>query len=184
MKEKDIESDLVKNLSKIERGIILVERQKRVDTGVIDLFCKDKEGKYVIVEIKREPDTKVIVQLAKYNMALINGGLNKKRLRTILVSLEIPNAVKAACEFFNFEIKKIYKERTITQKRESKNKFKVPNKEELLMFIKKNHYVNLSMIAKRFGIYGATASELVDYLRENNLVSITKLGSSKIVRLK
>ncbi len=58
MNEKEMEDKLVKNLNKIESGLRLVERQKRIDAGIIDLFCEDKKGRYVIVEVKIRPDTK------------------------------------------------------------------------------------------------------------------------------
>lgn len=182
MKEKEIEDNLEKNLNKIEKGLILVERQKRVDIGIIDLFCKDKNNKYVIVEIKRKADVKVIVQLAKYNMFLVNNGLSKNRLRTILVTQELTKPVKEACEFFNFETRNIYKKSYLDKEKEIK--LKVPNQDELIRFIKRKVFVNLSMIARHYGIKNGTASDLVDYLSKNNLVTVKKLGGSKIVRLK
>ena len=180
MKEKEIEDKLERNLYKIESGLILVERQKRVDTGIIDLFCKDKNGRYVIVEIKRKPDTNIIAQLAKYNMALIKSGLNKKRLRTILVAPESSDAVKEVCEFFNFEIKNVYKEKTLNKEEKSNNKVRIPNKEELIMFIEsRNNLVNLSMIANHFNIKNNTAADIVDDLVKRKLVNIKKLDLIK-----
>ncbi|MEK6834892.1 MAG: endonuclease NucS domain-containing protein [Nanoarchaeota archaeon] len=184
MKEKEIEDKVEKNLRKIESGLKLVERQKRVSTGIIDLFCKDKNGKYVIVEIKRKPDTKVITQLAKYNMALIKDGFRKRRLRTILVAQELSKHVKETCEFFKFEIKNVYKERNLNEKEESDNRFRIPSKEELVTFIKSKKFVNLSMIARFFNIYNNTALDLVNDLKERNLAHIKKFGGSKIIILR
>ncbi len=184
MKEKELEDKLEKNLGKIEPGLSLIERQKRVDTGIIDLFCKDKNGNYVIIEIKRKPSTHVIAQLAKYNMALIKEGLNKKRLRTILVAQESSKAIEEACEFFNFEIKNVYKEKISNKKEESDKKKKIPKEEELIMFIKNREFVNISTIAKFFNIYHATASDFVEYLKDKKLIDVKKIGVNKIVSLK
>ena len=182
MREKEIEDKLEKNLNKIEPGLKLIERQKRVRTGVIDLFCKDKNGKYVIVEIKRKPDTKVVGQLANYNMALIKNGLNKNQLRTILVVQEFTKSVMETCEYFKFEIKNVYKER-ITNKKEGSNKINMPKKEELITFIKRREFVNLSMIARFLNIHNETASDFVKDLEEQNLVEIKEYGGNKLVRI-
>lgn len=184
MREKEFEDKLERNLNKIEPGLSLVERQKRVDTGIIDLFCKDKNGRYVIVETKRKLDTNVIAQLAKYKMALIKRGLTKKRLRTILVAPETSKTVKEVCEFFNFEIKNIYKERTLNKEEKSNNKVGLPNKEELIMFIKSRVLVNLSTIASHFNIKNTTVSDIVNDLVRRKLVEVKKFGGSKIVMVK
>ena len=184
MKEKEIENKLIKNLSKIESGLVLVKRQKRVNTGVIDLFCKDRNGKYVILEIKRKPDANVVGQLAKYNMALIKNGINKKNLRTILIAQEISKSVEETCKFFNFEIKRLYKEKNINKEKGILDKINIPSNEELINFIKGNNFVNLSMIARFFNINGTTASDLINDLSKNKLVVIKKFGGNKLVVLK
>jgi len=181
MKEKEIEDKLEINLDKLEKGLILIERQKRVNSGIIDLFCKDKNENYVIVEIKRKPHTNVVAQLAKYNMSLIKNGFKKRKLRTILVAQDLSKAVKESCEYFNFEIKNLYKEKIENKKEE---KFGMPSKEELITFIKSKNFVNLSMIARFFNIYNSTALDLVNDLKAQNIVHIKKLGGSKMVVLK
>lgn len=180
MKEKELEDKLEKNLNKIEPGLSLVERQKRVDAGIIDLFCKDRDEKYVIIEIKRKPDIGVVAQLAKYNMVLVKSGLSKRKLRTILVAQDISKAVKEACEFFNFEIKIVYKEK-ISDKRYGLAGHNVPTKDELIKFINKKGFANLSMIAKEFDIPNVTASDIAHDLEKENLVKVIKLGSNKVV---
>lgn len=182
MKEKEIEDKLEKNLNKIEPGLILIKRQKKVDSGIIDLFCKDKLGNYVIIEIKKKPDAKVIAQLAKYNMSLIKSGIRKKYLRTILVAQEIPHQIQEACEFLKFETKQVYKPKKELETDNIKNQF--PTREELLAYIKQRERVNISMIARFFDIYHPTASDLVKDLNQDKLVNITKLGGSHIVTLK
>ena len=186
MKEKEMEDKLEGNLGKIEKGLTLVERQKRIATGVIDLFCKDKEGNYVVVELKKNPSKQVIVQLAKYNMALIKSGLNKKRLRTILVAQTLSKEIKEACQFFNFEVKSLYKEKSEERKKGSNKKSEktFPEESEIVEFIKKNEFVNISMISSFFSIHRVTASEVVANLRGKNIVDIERIGRNNIVFLK
>jgi len=181
MKEKELEDKLVKNLNKIESGLSLIERQKRVSGGVIDLFCKDKNDNYVIVEIKRKPHTNVVGQLAKYNMSLVKGGLKKRKLRTILVAQDLSKTVKMVCEYFNFEIKNVYREKIENKK---DDRYGVPSTEELITFIKDKKFVNLSMIAKFFNINNITASDLANDLVERKLARIKILGANKLVVLK
>jgi len=54
--EKDLQNYLAKNPSVIEVGLKLIEGGKEFDTqrvGRMDLLCKDKEGNYVVVELKK-----------------------------------------------------------------------------------------------------------------------------------
>jgi len=54
--EKDLQNYLAKNPSVIEVGLNLIEGGKEFDTqrvGRMDLLCKDKEGNYVVVELKK-----------------------------------------------------------------------------------------------------------------------------------
>ncbi len=184
MKEREIEDELEKDLSKIEPGLRLIERQKRISTGIMDLFCRDRNGKYVIVEVKRKPNAKVVAQLAKYNMALIKNGISKKRLRTILVAQEFPKDVRDICEFFKFEIKNISKGISYNTEEKLNNKFNVSDKKKLIKFIKRKRFINQSMAARFLKIYNHTARDLINDLNENNLVNITHFAGNKVIRLK
>lgn len=50
--EVEIEDKLVEDPSLIEEGFQILKRQKKTDAGVIDLFGKDKNDKYTVVEVK------------------------------------------------------------------------------------------------------------------------------------
>jgi len=184
MKEKEWEDVLEKDLSKIESGLRLIKRQKKVSTGVIDLLCKDKNDNYVIIEIKRSPSTNVVAQLAKYNMAFIERGVPKNKLRTILVAPEFSKNIKRICKFFNFETKKVTKEKILLEKERLNNYFRNKDKEKVINFIKKEEIVNQSMIARYLKIYHHTAKELINDLKEENLIKLGYYGGNKIVTLK
>ena len=55
---------------------------------------------------------------------------------------------------------------------------------ELIKFIKRKDLINFSLIAKHFEINNATLSDLIGALLKKKLVTVTKLGGSKVVRLK
>lgn len=65
--EKFIEDILFNVPWIIESGFKIIERQKRIEVGIIDIFGKDNHGRYVVVEIKRDkPDDKVVGQITRY----------------------------------------------------------------------------------------------------------------------
>ena len=184
MKEKELEDKLEINLNKIEQGLTLIERQKRISTGIIDLFCKDRNGKYVIIEIKIKPNAKVVAQLAKYNMALIKSGINKRNLRTILIASEFTKEVKNICEFFKFETKKVYKRIISNKKKILNSKFNESDKEKLIQFIEKKRFINQSMAARFLNIQNYTAKNLINELHKDNIVNITHLYGQKFIQLR
>ena len=58
----------------------------------------------------------------------------------------------------------------------------MPNEEELIAFVKKrNNLVNFSMIAKHFGINNATVFDLTSLLEKKKVISVKKIGGSKLV---
>ena len=60
----------------------------------------------------------------------------------------------------------------------------IPTEKELGQFIKKRDIVNYSSIAKYYEINNATVSDFIDSLVKKKLVTVKKLGGSKIVRAK
>ena len=82
--EKDLQNYLAKNPSKIEDGLKLIEKGKEFDTraiGRIDLLCKDKDGSYVVVELKKGRVGDVVVgQILRYiGWTEVNFKTNKVR---------------------------------------------------------------------------------------------------------
>lgn len=65
--EKILEDFLEKNIGKLEAGLTLIGRQYPTITGPIDLFCCDKDGNLVVVELKKgRASDRVIGQLMRY----------------------------------------------------------------------------------------------------------------------
>jgi Mn-dependent DtxR family transcriptional regulator len=56
-----------------------------------------------------------------------------------------------------------------------------PTEKELIAFIKRKGLVNFSMIARHFEIQNTTVSDLISSLEKKKVVSVKKLGGSKIV---
>ena len=65
--EKTLEELVVLNLEAIEPGLRLEARQLSTPAGRLDLLCKDANGSYVVVELKRQQGTdQVVGQILRY----------------------------------------------------------------------------------------------------------------------
>jgi len=52
-REKDLHALLARALHVVEPGLVLVEPERPTDVGPVDLYCRDAEGRVVLVEVKR-----------------------------------------------------------------------------------------------------------------------------------
>jgi Endonuclease NucS len=65
--EKNLENFIVQQLEMIEPGLRLVERQLSTPAGRLDLLCRDAQGSYVVVELKRtQGSDQVVGQISRY----------------------------------------------------------------------------------------------------------------------
>ena len=114
--EDKIRDYLADNLQIIEDGLTLIKKEQYLPndqgaSGFVDIFCKDKSGKIVIIEIKRSDaaSRQAIHELYKY-IALVKKTklLKNSEIRLILISttwheLKLPyseflNSVQFDCE--------------------------------------------------------------------------------------
>ncbi len=64
--EVDIHEAIEENPEIVEDGLKVVEREKETDAGFIDVFARDKDNVYVVIEVKRNPDYNTVLQLQRY----------------------------------------------------------------------------------------------------------------------
>jgi endonuclease len=82
----------------IEAGLTVLERERFTDTGPIDLFCRDAEGRTVVVEVKRVRAVAAHVeQLTRY-CERIDLDPTHAPCRGILVAPEIAPQARVMCE--------------------------------------------------------------------------------------
>lgn len=89
--EKDLENYLAKNPSVIEVGLKLIERGKEFDAkraGRIDLLCKDKEGSYVVVELKKGKSGDVVIGQIQRYIGWVMKNFNTDKVRGIIIANE------------------------------------------------------------------------------------------------
>jgi len=82
----------------IEPGLTVLERERFTDTGPIDLFCRDADGRVVVVEVKRTRAVAAHVeQLTRY-CERVDLDPAHRPCRGILVAPEIAPQARVMCE--------------------------------------------------------------------------------------
>lgn len=64
--EIDIHEAIEENPEIIEEDLKIIEREYQNPAGYIDVFARDSEDNYVVVEVKRNPDHNTVLQLQRY----------------------------------------------------------------------------------------------------------------------
>jgi hypothetical protein len=83
--EKHLQALLAERCHAIRPGLSLVRREYPTDIGPVDLLCRDQQGGYVAVEVKRHGDIDGVEQLSRY-LARLRAPL--REVWGILVALE------------------------------------------------------------------------------------------------
>jgi RecB family endonuclease NucS len=96
--ERQIHVLLEKAPEAIEPGLTVLERERFTDTGPIDLFCRDADGRTVVVEVKRTRAVAAHVeQLTRYVQRVDLDPVHAP-CRGILVAPEIAPQARVMCE--------------------------------------------------------------------------------------
>lgn len=64
--EVDIHEAVEEDPDLVEKGLKVVERERETPAGFIDIFARDSDDKYVVIEAKRNPDYNTVLQLQRY----------------------------------------------------------------------------------------------------------------------
>ena len=94
--ERQLQALLAERCHAIHPGLSLVRREHPTDIGPVDLLCRDEQGRYVAVEIKRRGEIDGVEQLSRY-LVRLRGPL--REVWGILVAQEFkPQAKVLAAE--------------------------------------------------------------------------------------
>ena len=97
--EKDLENALVNNLTVLEDDLSLFKSQYPIDyedgKGIIDILAKDKDGNFVVIELKAGiAKEKVCATILKY-IALVKRNIPEaKEIKGIIIANEFDNGLK------------------------------------------------------------------------------------------
>lgn len=64
--EVDIHEAIEDEPEIVEEELKVIERERETPAGFIDVFARDSEDNYVVIEVKRNPDYNTVLQLNRY----------------------------------------------------------------------------------------------------------------------
>jgi len=102
--EEDMQKAVLLKPELLEEGFKIISWEKKVEPGFIDVYGTDKNGRLVVVEIKRKTAGKdAVLQLAKYIEAIKSKA--DRQVRGILASPDIAKDVQRLLVTFGLEFK-------------------------------------------------------------------------------
>lgn len=101
--ELDVVNQIINNPSIIEEGLRVIKREKPVKSGMIDLFCFDKNHTPVIIEVKRSLANISSVHQLRMYVKDVKRDVDKANIRGILCAPKIPDMVKNLLSEYELE---------------------------------------------------------------------------------
>jgi len=103
--EKDVVEALVAAPWLIEEGLEVVGVEVPMDVGHVDILAKDREGRYVVIEVKRDVAThEAVFQLARYVETYRKKGHG---VRGVLVASDISSSALEYLKRYGLQFVKI-----------------------------------------------------------------------------
>jgi RecB family endonuclease NucS len=104
--EGDMQKAILMQPSLVEEGFKPISYEKRVEPGFVDVYGVDKQGHFVVVEIKRKiASQKAALQLAKYVKAVRS--LVNREVRGILVAPDLAKGVQHLLSSLGLDFKSV-----------------------------------------------------------------------------
>jgi len=104
--EEEMQKAIVAKPDVIEVGFNVIEYEKRVEPGFVDVYGTDTKGRLVVIEIKRKPAGKeAALQLAKYVKAISE--VSAKPVRPILVAPSLVKGIQRLLQTMGIEFHRI-----------------------------------------------------------------------------
>jgi len=101
--EVDVVNEIISNPNLIEEGLRISKREKHVKSGIIDLFCYDKNHTPVVIEVKRSlANINAVHQLRMY-VSDLKKDVHAAKVRGILCAPRVPDMVKKLLKEYNLE---------------------------------------------------------------------------------
>jgi len=118
--EKEISDYIAEHPEIVEEGLRILRREKPIEVGYADLVGVDKDGRYVIIEVKRvHAGVDAVRQLSNYVNALKKRNLQAK-VRGILVAPSISKEALSLLTSLGLEYKQINVQKLFKEIRSSK----------------------------------------------------------------
>jgi len=102
--EGDMQKAVLLMPSLIEDGLKPIAYEKKVEPGFVDVYCEDKAGRFVVIEIKRKSASKeAALQLARYVEAI--RGIVNREVRGVLAAPNLGKGVQRLLTTLGLEFK-------------------------------------------------------------------------------
>jgi RecB family endonuclease NucS len=102
--ESDMQQAILLEPSLLEEGFLPISYEKKVEPGFVDVYGVDRDGRLVVVELKRRTAGRdAALQLAKYVNCIKT--VAKKELRGVLVAPRLAKGVKTLLTSLGLEFK-------------------------------------------------------------------------------
>jgi len=102
--EEDMQKAVLLMPCLVEDGLKPISYEKKVEPGFVDVYCEDKAGRFVVIEIKRKTaGIKAALQLAKYVEAV--RGIVNKDVRGVLAAPSLSKGVQRLLATLGLEFK-------------------------------------------------------------------------------
>lgn len=103
--EVDMKKAILYRPSLVEDGFVPITSEKPMAKGFVDIFGRDKNGNYVVIEIKRGKATRdATLQLAKY---IEDSKRSDRHIRGILIAESITKDAQRAIASLNLEFRRL-----------------------------------------------------------------------------
>ena len=101
--ETDVVNQIINDPSCVEAGLRIKKREKQVKSGMIDLFCFDKNHIPGVIEVKRSLATISAVHQLRMYVRDIKQGCSDSKVRGILCAPRVPDMVKHLLDDYDLE---------------------------------------------------------------------------------
>ncbi len=101
--EIDVVNEIIDNPDIIEEGLRISKREKHVKSGMIDLFCYDKNHTPVIIEVKRSLANISSVHQLRMYVSDVKKDVDKANVRGILCAPKVPDMIKKLLADYGLE---------------------------------------------------------------------------------
>ena len=105
--EVDVVHQIVNEPDCVEQGLRVSKREKQVKSGLIDLFCYDRNHIPTIIEVKRSVASIGAVHQLRMYVSDVKNDSEQARVRGILCAPHIPDMVKHLLSEYDLEWKEV-----------------------------------------------------------------------------
>ena len=105
--ESDVVNEIISNPDVVEEGLRVCKREKHVKSGVVDLFCYDKNHVPVVIEVKRSVATISSVHQLRVYVSDVKKDVEETRVRGILCAPRVPDMVKKLLSEYGLEWREV-----------------------------------------------------------------------------